>query len=354
MIAGARIIKTGIAVTISMFLCDIFNIQPAIFAGAATVLNMQPSVGKSLYNAKEQIIVHFVSIGIAIISGLILGTHAISMGFSTVLVILICNNFKWRSGMSGGIMAAIFILGSPPDQFVNHALIRSMAIVVGVAVALIINITIAPPKYDKMLKEKMLELNSTITDLFNNAVHSYLQLQLPSPAVLEENRKIIEKLIQETNHLYDLYRYDLGPVIDPIGEKKEIKLFREYFTYCKGLWQRTKDINFLANERLERRHEAGDLPISNEFNKILQLIEKAQDLYLLNNNKLKDLIIENKTSPSEEPHIWSQLDVIINQWHNTYPEGSYYLHALIEISLITYKVRWAAKESVRLIQTYTT
>lgn len=353
MLAGARIIKTGLAVALSMLISNYFDIQPAIFAGAATVLNMQPSVGMSFHNALEQILVHFISITIAIACGLTLGNNAIIMGITTIIVIQICIHFNWRKSLSGGVMAAIFILSSPDAQFIDHALMRSLAIFIGVGVALTVNLTIAPPSYRQPLQRKLFELNTLITDYFNEAVQSFLQLNIPSQNEMEKRQEQVEHLFREVQKLYKLYNYDIGPhTFDQNNLQDKIsKYFDEYLTYNKGLWQRTRDILFLSHERKERRKEAGDQPISPEFQEILDLLSDAQALFLSYNEELKNKLEGKDAIHLEEPHIWSKLDKILNNWHNQFPSGSYYLHALIEVSLITYKIRWAAKESSRLLAT---
>lgn len=351
MFIGARTLKTGIAVATSMYFCMLLNIHPAIFAGAATVLNLQPSLGLSLNNARVQLLVHFTSIAVATLLGLITGTHPLVMGLATILVIVICNHFKWRKGISGGIMAAIFVLSSPPEQFLQQAMMRSLAIFIGVGTALLVNATIAPPRYRHLLIKKLKETNTFIAEAFAKSIHDYFQLNILNEQDFTEQQKTIKRLLMESQRLYNLYHKDTNPLFEeqenniPI----EIRFLSDYITYNKGLWQRTKDIIFLTQERQERRKKAGDLPVSKEFQEILNLLQDGLDTFTSYNDKLSQKLLENKISSIPEPHIWRKLDHILNNWHSKFSEGSYYLHALIEVSLITYKMRWATKESVRLL-----
>ena len=41
---GARVIKTCIAVTITMFICQALKLEPAVFGAVSAVVNMQPSI----------------------------------------------------------------------------------------------------------------------------------------------------------------------------------------------------------------------------------------------------------------------------------------------------------------------
>ncbi|MCR4441089.1 MAG: aromatic acid exporter family protein [Peptococcaceae bacterium] len=351
MFAGARIIKTGIAVALSLFICNYFNIQPSLFAGAATVLNMQPSLGLSLYNAREQLLVHFLSVSIAILLGLTIGTSPLSIGLSTIIIIQLCKIFKWRGGISAGVMAAIFVLASPNAEFLNHALVRSLAIFVGVSVALVVNLTIAPPRYRQPLQKKLVELNMLVSQHFCEAVQGFLHLSLPTAEEKETMTKKIENLFRESQHLYDLYRFDIGPHTEKQENKQEVvsRYFNEYLAYNKGLWQRTRDVLFLAEERKERRKKAGNLPISPEFQEVLDLLSNALDIFVKNNDELKNKLENRPFVQVDEPRIWCKMDDILNRWHDSFPSGSYRLHALIEVSLVTYKIRWAAREAARLL-----
>jgi hypothetical protein len=353
MIVGARTIKTGIAVTISMFLCALLDIELAIFAGAATVLNLQPSVGLSLYNAKEQLIIHFTSISIATVLGFMIGSNPLIMGLTSIIIIMVGNKLRWKSGSVGGIMAALFILGSPSSEFLQHAMTRSISITIGVAVALLVNMTIARPNYRKPLLTKLMELNTAIAGYFTEAMQSYLQLNIAAGEGHEKRAKTIEQLFRESQKLYDLYVIDLGPAPDDPGtinkENTEPALLSAYFTYNKGLWQSTRDVLFLAEQRRERRQRSGDMPISPEFQEILALLDSAVQMFVHYNDELTLKLQGKNVEPGTELRIWRKLDEIINGWHDRFPSGSYYLHALVEVSILTDKIRWAAKESSRLL-----
>ncbi len=354
MVIGARTVKTGLAVTISMFLCALFDIELAIFAGAATVLNLQPSVGLSLYNAKEQLIVHFISIGIATALGFTVGSNPLIMGLTTIIIIMVANKLRWKSGSVGGIMAALFILSSPSAQFLQHALSRSLSITIGVAVALVVNMTIARPNYRNPLLTKLIELNTAIAGYFTEAMQSYVKLNIADSVSHEKRSKDIEQLFRDSQKLYELYLLDLGPAPDNAKTKNkentESALFSAYLAYNKGLWQRTRDVLFLAEQRRERRRCSGDMPISPEFQEILAMLESAVQLFVHYNDELLLKLQGKDVEPGTELRIWRKLDEIVNRWHERFPSGSQNLHALVEVSILTDKIRWAAKESSRLLK----
>lgn len=350
MLVGARVLKTGIAVAISMYICYFLDIQPAIFAGAATVVNLQPSVVQSLRNAKNQILVHFLSIGIAIILGLVLVPNPLTMGLSAVIIITICTKLGFQKSISMGVVASIFILDSPPTQFLDHALIRSLAIFIGLGTALVVNTAIAPPHYHERLMDKLKEINTAISEAFQAAINSYIYLEA-LPENWPEKKKVLKNLLKEGENLYMLYSFEVGQrnPKDQQIQNKTLLLYKEYLAYNKGLIQRTSDINFLVQERKERRTEAGDLPISEDFQQILNLLKDVINLYSFYNRTLTDKLDTGESIVYEPPLIWHRIDVLLNEWYDRFPANSYYLHALIEVSLITYKIDWATNEAIRLL-----
>ncbi len=67
---GARTLKTGLAVAISVYICILLKIDPPLFAATSAVVCLQRSIGKSLKNAFEQVIVNIMAIAVGIILGL--------------------------------------------------------------------------------------------------------------------------------------------------------------------------------------------------------------------------------------------------------------------------------------------
>ncbi|KJS84162.1 MAG: membrane protein [Peptococcaceae bacterium BICA1-8] len=348
MSVGARTLKTGIAVALSMYICMIFNIEPAIFAAAATVVNLQQSIGKSFRNAYEQVIVHFFSVIVAILLGLTITFKPLSMGLATIIIITICTKtLKWNRSIAMGVIAAIFILGAPANEFLQHALLRSLAIFIGLGVALVINAFISPPRYQQVLVGKLIELNLLASRLFTDAVNSFLNLTLPSAEMKVINETDYIKVLEETEKYYELYAQEW--VLGVVNNKSQKHFYNEYIHYNQGLAQRAKDILFLAGERKERRKTAQEPPISPEFIEILDLLMDAVQITSFYNSQLHKKVKGEETAFFPEPRIWSKLEAIINHWHDRFPAGSYYLHALIEIALVTYKIRWNAKEASRLL-----
>lgn len=357
MTLGARTIKTGLAVAISIYICNFFNLHPSIFAGAAAVLAIQPSLGLSLASAKQQVLVHFAAITVGIFLGYSFGSHPLAVAISTITLILICQHFKWQNSISSAIVASIFVLASPEDEFLQQALIRSLSIFIGMGTGLIVNATIAPPHFNRLVQEKLLELNRSVSQSFFQSVQSYLSLAIPAPEDLESRKKTVGTLFKESRRIYKLHlvsdRHSLGGKDDNDEDSlknQESGLFSEYLTYNTSLWQKSLDIFLLAEQRRDRRKESGDLPISPEFQEIMEILKITLEQFSHYNYCLQEKLSGKAYNGQKELLLmWNKLDLIINEWHDHFPSSPYHLHALIGVSIVADKIRWAETEAVRLL-----
>jgi len=356
MTLGARTIKTGLAVAISIYICNFLNLHPSIFAGASAVLAIQPSLGLSISNAKQQILVHFSAITVGIFLGYSFGSHPLAVAIATITLILICQHFKWQNSIPSGIVASIFILASPGDEFLHQALIRSLSIFIGMGTGLIVNATIAPPNFSQSVQEKLIELNRLVSQSFFQSVQSYLSLAIPASEELAVRKKSIESLFKESRRIYNLNltsdKHSFGGKNDhdeDSPKNQENSLFAEYLTYNTSLWQKALDIFLLAEQRRERRKESGDIPVSVEFQEIMEMLKITLEQFNNYNYSLQEKILGKACGDQTELSMWNKLDLIINEWHDHFPSSPYHLHALIGVSLVADKIRWAQTEAVRLL-----
>lgn len=154
---GPRIIKTGIAVTITVLACQALNLEPALFGAIAAVINIQPSVYRTFTTARDQVLANLLGVVVGVIAGYLLGSGAVVTGAVAILVIVLFRGLGLQNGMLMGVVSALFILSSPPDRFLDQALTRSVIIFVGLTVAMAVNIALWVPRYDRAVRGKTAE-----------------------------------------------------------------------------------------------------------------------------------------------------------------------------------------------------
>lgn len=348
---GARIIKTGIAVTITMFICKVLKLEPAFFGAVSAVINMQPSIFLSLKTARDQVMVHILGVAAGLFFGYLTGDNAISMGIVTVLLISLYIKFKLQNGISMGIVAAMFILGSSQDQFWLHAQSRTAVIFTALITAMLVNILLWPPRYERQFKKKLEENSEEVVLYFCRAVQEYVQLENEAPDLNWGQKEKVHKLNQEVRALSVLLKREGELWASGSSEQSEwFAIAEKLITYNEALTEKADRIYDLLPDRLDRRLKSGAPPISSEFRTILEILENGCATINRVNRKLRLAIIAGKPAEPEEisEDYWEKLTKAIEQWQPKLT-GSYYLHALIEAAVTANEIKWAARQAKTLL-----
>jgi len=346
MFIGARTIKTGLAVATTLFICKVFNIEPASFAAITAVVNMQPSVSKSITNAWEQIGVHLLAVAFSLIIGLIFGTNPIFIGIMVVILILLCNWIGWSSGIVMGIVSIIFILDSPRETFLIHALSRSLMIFVGLGVALLINRILAPPRYKSKFLSTLSSLVLLTSNYFLDSLQTFIHAgnltyyEKPDP---QEEKNLLEDLAI----LYEHAREEITVEDNPLFLERLLEI-------CRGFIERGESINQMTAQRVKRRRESyspAELQsITAEFEGILNVLSVGYEKLAGRISSLCQEISEKKGLVSYEEDIvyWELFDRAIDEW-NRKVSGVFYLRALMEVSVVATELRWAERRTLTLL-----
>ena len=346
---GARIVKTGIAVTITMFICQWFHLEPAFFGAVSAVVNVQPSIFLTVKTAREQILVHVIGVGTGILFGYILGNNPLTMGLSTVLLIALYTRLNLKSGITMGIIGALFVLSANEQHFILQALMRSGVIFAGLGTAMFINVLLWPPRYMEQFKEALESSNRGSVAYFCQAVQDYVDLDQELPASRHSQGKSIHKQNEQTRILANFISREKGLLA---GSQQEgwYSYASSLMAYNESISRKADRIYELLPTRLERRLQSGSPPLSPEFKAILAILEDGCRTVNRINGKLRIALLTGDCVESEEISevYWNRLNNALEQWQPTIA-GSYYLHALLDMAVTASEIRWAARDAKHLL-----
>lgn len=347
---GARVIKTGIAVAITMFLCKFLGFEPAFFGAVSAVINIQPSIFLTFRAARDQIFVHVLGIAAGFFFGYFLGVNPLSAGLIVMMLIPIYIKLKLHSGITMGIVAALFVLSSSTDEFLTHALARTGVIFVGLGSAMLINVLLWPPKYNKLLKEKLRQSNEASVLYFCRAVQDYVRLDSGHNLVDVEQRKRVYKLNKEARVLLELLSRERSVATDSDESRGWISLAEKLIDYNESITKKGDRIFDLLPIRLERRMKSGEPVVSDEFRAILEILESGCTIVIRVNGKVSSVIVDGSTAVPEEisEEYWERLTKAIEQWQPRLT-GSYYLHGLMEVAVTANEIKWATRQAKILL-----
>ena len=349
---GARILKTGVAVTITMYLCKLLNLEPAFFGAVSAVVNMQPSIFLTVKTAKDQILVHMIGVGAGLLFGYLIGGSPIVMGFVSIFLIAVYIRIGLHSGISTGIVAAVFVMGSSQELFLPHALNRTGVIFAGLTTAMLVNLFLWPPRYNQQFKAKLKDSNEAAVNYFCRALDEYVRLENEAPDIDPIVKERVHLLNSEARSLSGLLAREGALLGSGTAEQNQWRILAEKFIdYNEALTEKADRIYDMLPIRLERRHLAGDLPISDEFKGILTILGQGGASVQRINAKLRTVIIDGHGTAPEEisEKYWEKLTVAIEQWQPKLT-SSYYVHALIEASVTANEIKWATRQGKQLLQ----
>ncbi|MBP2650586.1 MAG: Aromatic acid exporter family er 1 [Firmicutes bacterium] len=348
---GARIIKTGIAVTITMFICKVLTLEPAFFGAVSAIINIQPSIFLTLKTARNQIMVHIIGVVVGMLLGYLLGGTPIAMGLITIVIITLYIKLNLESGITMGIVAALFVISGSSDQFITHALARTSVIFVGLGTAMVINILLWPPRYGKQFKKLMLVSNQAAAAYFCQAVTSFVQLENQAPAIDYSKKDIVHGQNKELRLLYELLKREEKVGAANLDEQNQwLDFVEKLIDYNESITKKADRIYDLLPLRLDRRIQSGALPISEEFKAILEILNSGCKSISRLNAKLRSVIIEKEFAQPEEinENYWDDLTKAVEAWQPLLT-GSYYLHGLMEAIVTANEIKWASREAKKLL-----
>ncbi|MCH1627725.1 FUSC family protein [Ferdinandcohnia quinoae] len=260
---GARIFKTGIAITLALFLGYSIGLPSPVFAGIAAVFAIQPSIYRSYLTVIEQVQANIIGAIFAIVVGMYLGNNPFIVGLTVIIVIALILKLKIEKTISVAIVTVIAIMESPSDQFFQFALLRFSAILLGILSAFVVNLVFLPPKYEKKLYDKIVEETQEIFKWIRMSVRHASEYN----TLKDDIDKIKEHIIQ-IDQLFLLYKEERN-----YFKRNKFEKSRKLVLYRQMIISTNRALDTL--KRLHRHeNELHDMPI--DFQQLV--IKEIEDL----------------------------------------------------------------------------
>ena len=270
---GARILKTGIAVTLALYITMLFGLEPVTFAAVSAVFAVQPSVYRSYQTILEQFQGNVIGAVVAIIFTLAFGNEPFVIGFSAILLIAICIKLNIEKTIPLAIVTLIVIMDSSATggNFFLFALSRFAIIMIGVLCSFIVNILFLPPKHDVQLFEKILKNTEQITQ--------WLRLMIRHDAehiVLKDALQKIQDELIETNNLYKLYKEERNYFFKKheFTKARKLVVFKQMITTAEKAVSVLKNLHFYEQNILNLPNEMKIL-LKKQIDHLTQLHERT-------------------------------------------------------------------------------
>ncbi|WP_241768490.1 FUSC family protein [Mesobacillus subterraneus] len=199
---GPRVLKTGIAVTLALYLSKWFGLETPVFAAIAASFTIQPSIYRSWKQVSEQFQANLFGAIIAVASIYLFGNNPVVIGLITMIVIVLSLKLKMESSISLTIITVLIMMSSQELQGILAAAHKFLIVLVGMGSAFLVNLIVYPPNFSKIFMEKMDSSFKTLSLLVRTVISNELTektfqkqwIQLRKDiAKLEELYKILDE-----------------------------------------------------------------------------------------------------------------------------------------------------------------
>lgn len=200
MTLGPRVVKTGLSITLALYICQLLGLEPGLIAAIAAIFTLQPTIYKSWRHVLDQLQTNTLGAIVAIIAIQLFGNDAIAIGLASVLVILICLKMNMESSIGLTLVTVIAIMSAPLDEDLWFAINRFLLVLVGIASAFAVNIAVFRPKHDRMFLEKVRVVFDHISLLLRTVISDEM-----TERAYRERKKMLDNELERLDALFNMF-----------------------------------------------------------------------------------------------------------------------------------------------------
>jgi uncharacterized membrane protein YgaE (UPF0421/DUF939 family) len=230
---GLRNLKTGLAICLCVIVAALLRLEYPFYAAIATIISMENSVANSFTAGKHRTMGTFVGAIVGAGFAMIEPGNAIYCALGVIVVIYVCNLLNWNKSISIGciVFLAIMLNLQPGESPIFYGINRITDTLVGIAVAVIVNLVVFPPKHEADLEKARKSVAKRMADLYGQITLCREAVDLKS---FRAELACLEKYYQLCKEEFHLTR-DLSESMEHIG--KEIESYRHIYEHLVILQQ---------------------------------------------------------------------------------------------------------------------
>ena len=319
---GARILKTGIAIALSLFIGQLVHSPSPVFAGIAAIFAIQPTIYRSYLTIIEQIQGNIIGALFAVIFVLLLGNHIIVIGLAAIIVILLNLKLKLENTIGLSLVTLISIMEMQSGNFIQFAGIRFSTIMIGVFSAFLVNLIFMPPKYENKLYFKIVNTTEEIIKWIRLSTRHDYDHQL-----LKADIKTFKESIHSMEQLYTMYKEERSYFKKVKLEKsRKLVIYRQLNLTAKKALDTLKRLHRFENELLQLPdsfkqsiQDQLDSLIYHHEQVLLRFIGKVptpssgdKELNYINKKELFDFYLKHvrENNDHDNPHLYHSMQII--------------------------------------------
>lgn len=250
---GARILKTGIAIILALFIASLLPNEAGLkaIAGVSAVVAMQPSVFRSIKTVSDQALGNVVGALLAVAMVTVFGDNVIIMGVTVILLIAILFRFNLAHVATLASVTALIIMGQHSGDFYVSAFYRFVLVMIGVISSSTVNLLFLPPKFESKIYYNSLNICSDIFVWFKLVLNDTSEYHH-----IKEDRSVISDRIKRLEQTFSYYEEERPFTKKQVYAQNRKKiLFKEVVRSTRHAYEVLKKMNRYQNDLHNLNHE---------------------------------------------------------------------------------------------------
>ncbi|MCR8644682.1 aromatic acid exporter family protein [Paenibacillus sp. N1-5-1-14] len=321
---GARVLKTGMAVTLSLFISTLFQFSSPVIAAVAAIFAMQPSIYRSWRYFLEQLQTNTLGAILALLGGFFFSKEPLAVGFVCILVIMLCLKLKMEETIGLTLVTVIAVMEASGNAELygdwQFALNRFLLILIGMCSAFLINILFFPPKPKEQFGKQIHTVFSKLSLLLRTTISNEIK-----ESVYRDEKQTMDDSLKSISDKYKLFEEELKKM-----KKAKYSQARDLVIYKKMLQTMSKGAEVLDVVEEHYFHSPRTPEIDAIFDHHLEKLTKFHEHTLL---KFEDMLKPACTDDLEMEELNEQFMTQILDLYESHKEG---MHRMMIVATVIY------------------
>jgi uncharacterized membrane protein YgaE (UPF0421/DUF939 family) len=329
---GARILKTGIAVTLALYISMWLNFTPPMIAAVAAIFAMQPSIYRSWRYFLEQVQTNTLGAAIAMIGGMLLSNSPIAVGFVCILVIMLCIKLKMMETIGLTLVTVVAVMEASGQW--DFALNRFLLSIIGIISAFVINIIFMPPKPKVQFTELVHSAFTQLSLLLRTTISDEMKEK-----VFRDQMQELQDSLTSLSGKYKLHEEELKKLKRAkFGETRQLIVYRQMLNSLEKGFEVLEAVHehYFQAERTKE--------VNKSYDRHLEKLIKFHEHVLL---KFEDKLKDGSWSSTPIEEVNDQFLKLATSYSNEGHEGS---ERLVIVAAAMYEYGYQAARLDRLIE----
>ncbi|MFC4775960.1 aromatic acid exporter family protein [Paenibacillus sp. GCM10023252] len=177
MTIGARVLKTGMAVALAIYISNLIGFPSPLIAAVAAIFTIQPSIYRSWQQIADQLQTNLLGAAIALLAVRLFGHTEIAVGLVCIVVILISIRLRMESTIGLTLVTVVAVMEANTVGW-TFAVQRVLMVLTGMGAAFVVNVAVFPPRPRKQFAVQMNEAYRQLSLLLRTAISNEMKEQV--------------------------------------------------------------------------------------------------------------------------------------------------------------------------------